>query len=217
MQHEASVLTPAPPTAIERIISAAEVAFAERGFDGAGMKAISRRAEVSQALLHYHFGSKDQLYTEVVKRRSKVINDERIAMLARVDLKDPDALAHILEALFRPPLGPAGGDQAYTRIFGGLIIGQERERALVKECYDPTAQQFIKALQAAIPGMSQKTAAHAYTLALGALVVVISRDGRIERLMGSEKQRSLEEVLQGLITFGTGGIMALAAKETQQT
>ena len=64
---------------VERITIAAELEFADRGFDGAGMKAISRRAEVSQALLHYHFGSKDQLYTEVVKRRSKVINDERIA------------------------------------------------------------------------------------------------------------------------------------------
>lgn len=210
MNTASDLLTDDGLSTVERITIAAELEFADRGFDGAGMKAISRRADVSQALLHYHFGSKDQLYTEVVKRRSKVINDERIALLDRVDLDDGDALADILEALFRPPLGPAGGDQAYTRIFGGLIVGRERERVLVKAYYDPTARRFIDALQQITPQMDQKTAAHAYSLALGALVAVISRDGRIERLMGEDGQRSVDEVLEGLITFACGGIAALA-------
>ncbi len=213
MGVDAEVLTKDGLSTVERITIAAELEFADRGFDGAGMKAISRRADVSQALLHYHFGSKDQLYTEVVKRRSKVINDERAALLDSVDLNGADALAQILDALFRPPLGPAGGDQAYTRIFGGLIVGRERERLLVKAYYDPTAQRFIDALQRIKPKMSRKTAAHAYSLALGALVAVISRDGRIERLMGEEGQRSIEDVLDGLVTFACGGIAALADQE----
>lgn len=212
MQNHVDVLITDKLTTAERITVAAEREFAERGFDGAGMKAISRRAEVSQALLHYHFGSKDQLYTEVVKRRSRVINDERIKLLEQINLSGADALGHILDALFRPPLGPAGGDQAYTRIFGGLIVGLERERALVKAFYDPTAQRFIEALQNIQPNMNQKTAAHAYSLALGALVAVISRDGRIERLMGEDTDRSVEDVLAGLITFARGGIKALAGQ-----
>lgn len=213
MQSNADVLKTESLTTAERITVAAEREFAERGFDGAGMKAISRRAEVSQALLHYHFGSKDHLYTEVVKRRSKVINDERIKLLEQIDLSGGDALGKILDALFRPPLGPAGGDQAYTRIFGGLIVGLERERVLVKAFYDPTAQRFIDALQRIRPKMNRKTAAHAYSLALGTLVAVISRDGRIERLMGEEADRGLEEVLAGLITFARGGITALAGQQ----
>ena len=214
MQTDTDVLSSEGTTTAERITHAAEREFAERGFDGAGMKALSQRAEVSQALLHYHFGSKDQLYREVVRRRSKLIYDTRVALLDAVDLRGEDALGKILDALFRPPLGPAGGDQAYTRIFGGLIVGRERERALVREFYDPTAQRFIAALQELETEMTQKTAAHAYTLALGALVVVISRDGRLERLMGEEQNRHTEEVLEGLITFARGGITALVAHET---
>lgn len=197
----------------DRIVLAAEVEFAERGFEGAGMKAISQRADVSQALLHYHFGSKDHLYAEVVRRRSKLINEARLDLLAMVDLGGEEAIGGILDALFRPPLGPLGGDQSYTRIFGGLIVGRERDRALVREYYDPTAQKFVEALQAALPGSSRKTAAHAYTLALGALVAVISRDGRVERLMGQQELRGIDEVLAGLITFAEGGIRALAASE----
>lgn len=198
----------------DRIVEAAEVEFAERGFDGAGMKAISRRADVSQALLHYHFGNKDHLYSEVVRRRSRVINAERKALLDAVDRSRPDALDRILDALFRPPLGPAGGGQSYTRIFGGLIVGRERDRALVQEFYDPTAQLFIAALQDAVPELDRKGAAQAYTLALGTLVVMISRDGRVERLMGQAARRETEEILRGIICFAKGGIRALASQNT---
>ncbi len=196
----------------DRIVRAAEVEFAERGFEGAGMKAISKRADVSQALLHYHFGNKDHLYSEVVRRRSKMINDERQALLDAVDLDGADAIPGILDALFRPPLGPAGGDQSYTRIFGGLIVGRERDKALVREFYDPTARKFVKAIQTALGTDDQRLAAHCYSLALGNLVAMISRDGRVERLMGRDGQRDTEEILRGLITFAHGGIRALAAE-----
>ena len=110
--------------AIGKILSAAESEFSERGFDGAGMKAISQRADVSQALLHYHFGNKDKLYEAVIAQRSQQINAERLQLLDGIDLQDADALDRILEALFRPPLGSAGGQNAYARIFTGLVVGQ---------------------------------------------------------------------------------------------
>ena len=100
----------------DRIVLAAEIEFAERGFDGAGMKAISQRADVSQALLHYHFGSKDQLYSEVVARRSRMINAERLALMkpgaflvntARGGLIDEQAL---LAALTQNQIGGAALD-----------------------------------------------------------------------------------------------------------
>ena len=195
---------------IDRILLAAEAEFAERGFDGAGMKAISVRADVSQALLHYHFGTKDHLYAEVIRRRSKMINDERLALLDQVDIGAPDAIDRVLEALFRPPLGPMGGEKPYARIFSGLVVGRERDQALVRECYDPTARRFIAALQAAIPGIGQGTAAVCYTLALGTLIAVIGRDGRLERLMGAPSLTETEDMLRDLVRFAKGGINALA-------
>ena len=176
------------------------------------MKAISRRAGVSQALLHYHFGSKDHLYAEVVRTRSQLINAEREALLEKVDLMASAALEDVLDALFRPPLGPAGGDQAYGRIFGGLIVGSERERALVKECYDPTAKRFVKAIEMALPAASPKTAAMADTFALGGLVALISRDGRLERLGGQQELQETEDLIAALIDFASAGIRGLVRK-----
>ncbi len=49
-----------------QILDAAKKEFAEKGFDGARMGAISKGAKVNQALLHYHFGNKENLYKEVL-------------------------------------------------------------------------------------------------------------------------------------------------------
>ena len=48
------------------ILAAAKREFAEKGFDGARMGSIARRAQVNQALIHYYFGTKDNLYSEVL-------------------------------------------------------------------------------------------------------------------------------------------------------
>lgn len=51
-----------------RILDAAEVEFAAKGFDGARLAAIARAADVPQALIHHHFGDKQGLYREVLER-----------------------------------------------------------------------------------------------------------------------------------------------------
>ncbi len=50
----------------DRILQAAKKEFAERGYDGARMSSIARRAGVNQALIHYYFENKEQLYVRVL-------------------------------------------------------------------------------------------------------------------------------------------------------
>ena len=49
-----------------RIIETAGEVFAERGFAGAGVDEIARRAGVNKAMLYYHVGDKETLFGEVV-------------------------------------------------------------------------------------------------------------------------------------------------------
>ncbi len=51
-----------------RILAAAEQEFAARGYDGARMVAIARRARLTHAMLHYHFVAKAALYRAVLER-----------------------------------------------------------------------------------------------------------------------------------------------------
>ncbi|MEQ1871985.1 MAG: TetR family transcriptional regulator, partial [Vicinamibacterales bacterium] len=46
----------------ERILSAAALEFSARGFSGARVDRIARRARVNKAMLYYHFGNKQGLY-----------------------------------------------------------------------------------------------------------------------------------------------------------
>src|SRR5688500_1961961 len=46
---------------------AAAIEFSERGYDAAGTDRIAARARVNKAMLYYHFGSKRDLYLEVVR------------------------------------------------------------------------------------------------------------------------------------------------------
>jgi len=59
---------PVSIAARDAILKAAEEEFAERGFGGARAQSIATRAGVNKALPFYHFGSKAELYDEVVKR-----------------------------------------------------------------------------------------------------------------------------------------------------
>jgi TetR/AcrR family transcriptional regulator len=49
------------------LLAAARAAFAERGFDGARVDDIARRARLNKQLVYHYFGSKDGLYAAVLR------------------------------------------------------------------------------------------------------------------------------------------------------
>jgi AcrR family transcriptional regulator len=49
------------------VLAAARAAFAERGYEGASIRAIAGDAGVDPALVHHYFGSKDQLFLAAVE------------------------------------------------------------------------------------------------------------------------------------------------------
>jgi AcrR family transcriptional regulator len=58
---------PGNPDTREAILVAARDAFADRGFDGASIRAIATAAGVDPALVHHYYGSKDQLFLESMR------------------------------------------------------------------------------------------------------------------------------------------------------
>lgn len=57
----------------ERIFAAAEAEFLMRGYAGSRMQAIADRASINKAMLHYHFGSKDELFVQVFKHKAQAL------------------------------------------------------------------------------------------------------------------------------------------------
>ncbi|HPS68371.1 MAG TPA: CerR family C-terminal domain-containing protein [Holophaga sp.] len=50
-----------------RLLEAALVIFADKGFDGAGIREIAERAKANSAMVQYHFGGKDGIYREALR------------------------------------------------------------------------------------------------------------------------------------------------------
>jgi len=103
-----------------RVIAAASALFAEHGFHGTTVRDIAQRAKVNLAAGHYHFGSKETLYLEVLRTLFGDIMATLEQRGARLDMhrRRPSAaalrqmlhmrIAAMLELLLGPPPGLPG-------------------------------------------------------------------------------------------------------------
>src|SRR6266849_5989322 len=66
----------------EAILNAAEVVFAEHGFDGARIDAIAAQAGYNKSLIFQYFGDKLGLYAAVIGRADKDISELEARVLA---------------------------------------------------------------------------------------------------------------------------------------
>jgi AcrR family transcriptional regulator len=85
----------------QRLISAALEVFAEQGFSAASTREICRRAEANSAAIHYHFGSKEALYREVIEAPMRQIM-ESIPHFSEPDLPLAEAVRRLLIGVMQP-------------------------------------------------------------------------------------------------------------------
>jgi len=82
----------------DRILAAAALEFAARGFAGARVDRIARRARVNKAMLYYHFKSKDRLYRELL-RTVFTRAAERLQAIADTNASPADKIDHVIAGM----------------------------------------------------------------------------------------------------------------------
>jgi TetR/AcrR family transcriptional regulator len=125
----ASCRTRNPERSRERILVAAFKEFAAKGFAGARVDTIARRAAINKRMLYHYFGDKESLFREVLRRRMA----ERHAW----GLATPDSPAESLPYWF----DLACKDKGWVRLLEwealqfaeGRLIDEERRRNSAKE------------------------------------------------------------------------------------
>ena len=75
----------------DRILAAAALEFAERGFGGARVDRIARRARVNKAMIYYHFKSKRALYRALLRQMFTLVGD-RLHQIAASDRPSPEKI-----------------------------------------------------------------------------------------------------------------------------
>lgn len=142
-----------------RILDSAEALFGAHGFAGTSLRAITGRAEVNLAAVHYHFGSKEGLLGAVLERAVAPTNRERLRRLdAVLDAAgdDPPTVEAILEAFVLPDLrliAGMGERGAVVSRFLGRSSSEPSElvQRLIRENFGQLGERFHAALRRALP------------------------------------------------------------------
>jgi AcrR family transcriptional regulator len=85
-----------------RIIRIATALFAEHGYDGVSTREIAAAAELNIATVHYHVGTKRELYREVFRRMSELereVAGRIIAGVSDASLTSADAVRRLLHTV----------------------------------------------------------------------------------------------------------------------
>ena len=93
--------------------------FAEKGFDGISMREISEQSQVSKPTIYYYFGSKENIYRDLLKKGLD-LGAQKIEEISRLDVPAPEKLA----AIFRTVFSLAKQNPDFARLYINVLTSQ---------------------------------------------------------------------------------------------
>jgi len=201
----------------ERLLDAAERLFAQKGFDGASIREITAAAASNVAAINYHFGSKENLYREVFRRRLAALRDLRTERLRKV-MGGPERppLENVLEAFtrsFLEPLMEQGAGRQLMELWAREMLQRRLPRELFeREMLLPVQEALITALRRAEPRLQPEDARLAVFSLVAQLVHVVHRQRLDEYGEGTAPPFDLERITGHIVRFTAGGIRSLVGE-----
>ncbi len=199
----------APEATRDLVLRIAARHFAEHDFRGTSLRAIQREAGVNPATVHYHFGSKEQLYQEVIGQFLGPVQAERMRRLQTVpdNLTGPERLRLLLHHYIAPHLEIATTPRGYDY---ALILAyvQVSARDAATEMFDtavgPVRRQYIAALAPLLPGLSRRRIDYLLGMAVAHMAMVPVWLGR-----KSADPQVMTAAIGDTVAFAAAGFEAL--------
>jgi AcrR family transcriptional regulator len=171
----------------ERLLDVAEMLFARSGYTGVSVRDVTDLAQTRLAHVTYIFGSKQNLYLEVLRRRAGPLAEDRERALAAL-LADPPTgdlewlrgyvAAYVEPAVARLRSGEAGW-KSYLRLIANVAYSRLWPNSLIGP-YNETAYRYLEALQDRFPVASPILAQHLFLMMVASSMYTLARTGRVE-------------------------------------
>ncbi len=170
----------------ERILDTAERLFAEHGFEGTTIRAVTKEAGVNLAAVGYHFGSKAALLKAVAER---VMRPVIVAQLGRLtdleDREDQPRLEELVEAFIAPyfdqlPRKSEARGRTVSRLVGRILGDPAEEIRKVAVGGGEVRDRYLMAFGRALPTATREEVWWRMRSMLG--VVVVHRIGLYEEV-----------------------------------
>jgi AcrR family transcriptional regulator len=200
----------------ENILDAAEVDFSQRGYAGTSLKEVAGSCDVTQALITYYFGTKQQLFEQVFLRRATSISEARVQGLQELKERgDAASVRDIVRAFLLPlvALRKSEGGRAFIRLQARLHTEPpEISYSLRSTAYGDSTDAYVEALRAALPGLPTKDLYWRVTAMVGAYLYAFSDTHRLDVLSKNVcHPEDAQETLEQLTSFIVGGLEAEAS------
>jgi AcrR family transcriptional regulator len=195
----------------EQIISVAKRLFAERGFAGTTLRNVIGEADVNLAAVHYHFGSKEELFRAVVQRFARPIVEQELALLKQLQAGGRvPTVEEILTAVLKPCLEFLAQDKEFllvhTQFMGRCWAEPEPLKSIVEGEFAVSMEAFLDVLQRVLPEQSRSQLAWKFDLVIAALVRVQSEAGQPLALLQSTDPESVQVAIDRLVKFLSAGM-----------
>jgi AcrR family transcriptional regulator len=209
-----------------RVLRAATELFAERGFHGTKIRDIAARAGANVAAGHYHFGSKRELYVEVLRATFAEVRAllarggarPDVAALGRMSERELGALlerriALMLENLLGPPPSLHGALMQREMLdpSGALPI-------VVREFIEPMMDESADIVRRLAPGLDDETLRWCVASVMGQAIFYRFTMPASLRVLGLRHFSAPYErrLAAHIATFSLGGIARTAASRRRR-
>lgn len=197
----------------EQILNAAERHFALLGFAGTSLRALTRDANVNLAAVHYHFGSKEELFKAVVRRVAEPIVEEQVRRLDELERLNPNPpVIDIVQAFVARPLEMILKQREESCYVHAQFVGRCRTeprpiQELAEVEFSMGHQRFLELLHKTLPHQSLAELEWKLDLIVAMIVRVLTQIEYSEPL-SEQPLEQIDEVIQRLVRFITSGIGA---------
>jgi len=195
---------------VEKILHAAGILFAERGFAETSLRTITGMAEVNLAAVNYHFGSKKELIQAVFSRFLEPfcenLNVEIDQALAGQQSDKPLTVEQLLKCVSSTLLVSTEQSsvsvQRITRLLSlAYTQSQEHLRQHLGSNFGGTYRRFAELSQKAMPELTPVQFYWRLYFMLGAAVFTLSSFDSLRAILNAdyEQDSELDEVLELMI------------------
>lgn len=211
----------------QRLRAAAAALFAERGFHGATMRDLAERGGVNLAASHYHYGSKRDLYLEVLREQFAAVRSELERSGAALPARGlrqlgRDALIELLRLRSRVMLTMLIGTP--PALHGALMQREmcdpsEALPVIVDEFLQPMMLDLQRILTLLAPGLKPATIERcAFSIVGQAMFYQITRPA-LQRMknIDSYPANFIATTADHIVEFSLGGLERLAEEQNKRS
>lgn len=208
-----------------KILDAADVLFADKGFNGTSLREITSQANVNLAAVNYHFGSKKELIKAVMSRYMDELSPQLESALSLICQAQQKPNLHDVFSAFIEPLlylneFKENGTSTFLQLLGrGYTDSQGFLRWFLTTQYPNVFTHFTQAVKIAYPELTTEEMFWRLHFTMGTIVFTMSSSEALIDIAQNDFDNTLDiaGVIERVIPYVAAGVAApITAPLTKQ-